>query len=58
MTNNGTSGHTLTKNGFNYLWAGAKANKGAKGGKVGYELKVNIFEFSSFHLDFFTRDTF
>merc|ERR1711962_1649212 len=40
VTENGTSGHTLAKNGFNYLWAGAKANKGAKGGKVGYELKI------------------
>merc|ERR1711962_662312 len=35
VTENGTSGHTLAKNGFNYLWAGAKANKGAKGDKIG-----------------------
>merc|ERR1712168_1526845 len=40
VTENGTAGHTLAKNGFNFMWAGAKANKGAKGGKVGYELKV------------------
>merc|ERR1712168_435248 len=43
VTENGTSGHTLAKNGFNFMWAGAKANKGAKGGKVGYELKVINF---------------
>ena len=23
------------------MWAGARANKGAKGGKIGYEVKVN-----------------
>merc|ERR1719427_2128700 len=43
VTENGNSGHTLAKNGFNCMWAGAKANKGAKGGKVGYELKVINF---------------
>jgi len=37
---NGLSGHNLTKNGFAYMWAGSRANKGAKGGKVGYEVKI------------------
>jgi len=40
ITNEGTKGYTLNKNGFSYMWAGARANKGAKGGKIGYELKV------------------
>lgn len=39
-TKNGLCGHNLIKNGFSYLWAGARANKGAKGGKIGYEMKV------------------
>lgn len=39
--NNGLSGRALIKNGFAYMWAGARANKGAKGGKVGYEVKVS-----------------
>lgn len=40
ITNEGFNCHTLCKNGFSYMWAGARANKGAKGGKIGYELKV------------------
>lgn len=40
ISNNGSTAHTLTKNGFQFMWAGGKANKGAKGGKIGYELKV------------------
>ena len=43
ITNNGLNGHNLVKNGFSYMWAGARANKGAKGGKIGYEVKVLIF---------------
>ena len=41
VSNNGLAGSALSKNGFGYLWAGAKANKGAKGGKLGYEVKVS-----------------
>ncbi|XP_065655074.1 heterogeneous nuclear ribonucleoprotein U isoform X1 [Hydra vulgaris] len=40
ISGNGLFGHTLVKNGFSYLWAGARANKGAKSGKVGYEVKI------------------
>jgi len=40
ITNEGLKGHSLTKNGFSFMWAGARATKGAKGGKIGYELKV------------------
>lgn len=40
ISNNGVSGHSLVKNGFSFMWAGARATKGAKGGKIGYELKV------------------
>lgn len=36
----GLSGHTLSKNGMAYMWGGARANKGTKGGKVGFEVKV------------------
>ena len=40
ISNNGVRGHNLVRNGFNFMWAGARANKGAKGGKIGYELQV------------------
>lgn len=40
VSNNGLSGSALSKNGFGYLWSGARANKGAKGGKLGYEVKI------------------
>lgn len=36
----GLSGRTLIKNGMAYMWGGARANKGTKGGKVGYEVKI------------------
>lgn len=44
VSNNGVSGDSLSKNGFSYLWAGARANKGAKGGKIGYEVKISGFK--------------
>jgi len=40
ISNNGLTGRNLVKNGFSYMWAGARANKGCKGGKVGYEVKI------------------
>ena len=40
ITNNGLNATPLTKNGFSYLWCGARANRGVKGGKIGYEVKV------------------
>ena len=40
VTNNGLNASPLTKNGFSYLWCGARANRGVKGGKIGYEVKV------------------
>lgn len=40
ITNNGLNATPLTKNGFSYLWCGARANRGVKGGKIGYEVKI------------------
>jgi len=40
VNEDGCGGHNLVKNGFAYMWAGAKANKGAKGGKICYEVKL------------------
>jgi len=40
ISNNGSAAHTLSKNGFQFMWGGGKANKGVKGGKIGYELKI------------------
>eukprot|EP00111_Clytia_hemisphaerica_P001230 TCONS_00003505-protein len=40
ISNNGLAASPLSKNGFSYLWAGARANRGVKGGKIGYEVKI------------------